>query len=86
MRDMGLFQLMMKKKELIPMVAFVSCAGFAALYSCWHALRKPEVVFNKTGNPEPWQNVDPTKPQKLLTINQEWKAIEELEKVRSVTK
>ncbi|XP_062998290.1 normal mucosa of esophagus-specific gene 1 protein [Elgaria multicarinata webbii] len=86
MANMGVFQLLMKKKELIPLVGFMSLAGFGALFACYHALKKPEVVFNKSGHPEPWQNVNPSQPQKLLTINQEWKPIEELEKVRKIMK
>ncbi|XP_060138736.1 normal mucosa of esophagus-specific gene 1 protein-like [Zootoca vivipara] len=42
--------------------------------------------FNKSGNQEPWQDVDFTKPQKHITLNQQWKPIEELEKVRKITK
>ncbi|KAG7232819.1 hypothetical protein INR49_008049 [Caranx melampygus] len=42
--------------------------------------------LNKTKNPEPWERVDPSKPQKLITINQQWKPVEELELVRRLTK
>uniref|UniRef100_A0A8B9P672 Uncharacterized protein n=1 Tax=Apteryx owenii TaxID=8824 RepID=A0A8B9P672_APTOW len=42
--------------------------------------------INKTGNPEPWEAIDPARPQKLLTIHQKWKPIEELEKVKKLTK
>ncbi|XP_033023466.1 normal mucosa of esophagus-specific gene 1 protein [Lacerta agilis] len=76
----------MKKKELIPLITFVGMAGGFAVYQSWHALRKPDVVFNKSGNPEPWQDVDFTKPQKHITLNQQWKPIEELEKVRKITR
>ncbi|XP_077173633.1 normal mucosa of esophagus-specific gene 1 protein [Paroedura picta] len=80
------FKIIKKQKELVPLVTIVSFAGFMAVYSSWHAFNKSEVVVNKHGNPEPWQHVDPTKPQKLLTLNQEWKPIEELEKVRKAMK
>ncbi|XP_062819038.1 normal mucosa of esophagus-specific gene 1 protein isoform X3 [Anolis carolinensis] len=86
MRNMGIFQLMMKKKELIPLIAFVSFAGIGATLASLNAMRKSDVIFNKTGNPEPWEHVNPTQPQKLITINQEWKPIEELEKVKKMMK
>ncbi|XP_044294953.1 normal mucosa of esophagus-specific gene 1 protein [Varanus komodoensis] len=83
---MGLFQHVMKHKELIPLLTVLSLTGCGLVYSAIHALRKPEVIFNKSGDPEPWQYVNPTEPQKLVTINQEWKPIEELEKVRKLMK
>ncbi|XP_048337978.1 normal mucosa of esophagus-specific gene 1 protein [Sphaerodactylus townsendi] len=86
MANMGFFQLLQKKKELIPLITFVSFAGFAAAFSMVHAFRKSDVIVDKRGNPEPWEHVDPTKPQKLITINQKWKPIEELEKVRKMVK
>ncbi|KAM3625454.1 uncharacterized protein V6R79_012391 [Siganus canaliculatus] len=42
--------------------------------------------LNKSSNPEPWEMVDPSKPQKLMTINQQWKPVEELQLVKSITK
>uniref|UniRef100_A0A8C5FNU2 Uncharacterized protein n=1 Tax=Gadus morhua TaxID=8049 RepID=A0A8C5FNU2_GADMO len=42
--------------------------------------------LNKTNNPEPWERLDPSKPQKLHTINQKWRPIAELEHVKSLTK
>ncbi|XP_042331261.1 normal mucosa of esophagus-specific gene 1 protein [Sceloporus undulatus] len=86
MGKMGVFQIMMKKKELIPLVAFVTFAGAGATFATLNAMRKSDVIFNKTGNPEPWEHVNPSQPQKLLTINQEWKPIEELEKVKKMMK
>nr|XP_056721952.1 normal mucosa of esophagus-specific gene 1 protein [Euleptes europaea] len=86
MANMGLFQLLMKKKELIPLIGFVTFAGCGAIFSALYAFRKSDVIINKHGNPEPWEHVDPTKPQKLLSINQEWKPIEELENIRKIMK
>ncbi|XP_060115930.1 normal mucosa of esophagus-specific gene 1 protein-like [Heteronotia binoei] len=86
MASLGFFQLLKKKKELIPLVSFVSFAGVAAVFSSLYAFTKSDVIVNKQGNPEPWEQVDPSKPQKLLSINQEWKPIEELEKVRKLMK
>ncbi|XP_044521006.1 normal mucosa of esophagus-specific gene 1 protein-like [Gracilinanus agilis] len=83
---MNLIQLMMKRKELIPLIAFVSLAGFGATAMSFYTLAKPDVIINKRNNPEPWENVNPNHPQKLITINQKWRPIEELQKVRKLTK
>ncbi|KAF1463032.1 UNVERIFIED_CONTAM: hypothetical protein FQV15_0002759, partial [Eudyptes pachyrhynchus] len=81
------FQILKAKKELIPLVGVVSFAAVGALsFSAYSLFSKSDVIINKSGNPEPWETVDPTKPQKLLTINQKWKPVEELENVRKLTK
>ncbi|XP_011783932.1 PREDICTED: normal mucosa of esophagus-specific gene 1 protein [Colobus angolensis palliatus] len=83
---MSFFQLLMKRKELIPLVLFTSVAAGGAssfaVYSFW----KTDVILDRKRNPEPWETVDPTTPQKLITINQQWKPIEELQKVQRATK
>ncbi|XP_057688402.1 normal mucosa of esophagus-specific gene 1 protein [Corythoichthys intestinalis] len=83
----GFFQMLNKKKELIPLIGIVSLAAMgAATISIYFLLTKSDVILNKTSNPEPWERVDPSKPQKLLTINQQWKPVKELELVKSLTK
>ncbi|XP_029314916.1 normal mucosa of esophagus-specific gene 1 protein [Cottoperca gobio] len=83
----GFFQILRKKKELIPLIGFVAFAATgAASAAIYFLLTKPDVILNKTRNPEPWERVDPSKPQKLITINQQWKPVEELEYVKSLTK
>lgn len=83
----GFFQLLRKKKELIPLIGFMAFAATGATTaSIYFLFTKPDVILNKTRNPEPWERVDPTKPQKLITINQQWKPVEELELVKSLTK
>ncbi|KFO99489.1 Normal mucosa of esophagus-specific 1, partial [Calypte anna] len=73
--------------QLIPLVGIVSFAAVGAFSFCVYSLfSKSDVIINKRGNPEPWETVDPTKPQKLLTVNQKWKPIEELENVKSLVK
>ncbi|KAM9094427.1 LOW QUALITY PROTEIN: normal mucosa of esophagus-specific gene 1 protein-like [Sarcophilus harrisii] len=74
---MNFLQLLMKKKELIPLVTFVSITGIAASMSIY-SFFKSDVIVNRRKNPEPWENVNPYKPQKLLTINQKWELVEEL--------
>ncbi|XP_032838912.1 normal mucosa of esophagus-specific gene 1 protein [Tyto alba] len=80
------FQILKAKKELIPLVGVVTFAAVGALSFSAYSLTKSDVIINKSGNPEPWETVDPNKPQKLLTIHQKWKPIEELENVRKLTK
>ncbi|XP_053450678.1 normal mucosa of esophagus-specific gene 1 protein [Nycticebus coucang] len=83
---MGVFQLLMKKKELIPLAAFMTIAAVGASSFALYSLGKSDVIIDRKRNPEPWENVDPSVPQKLVTINQQWKPIEELQKVRRATK
>ncbi|XP_012504650.1 PREDICTED: normal mucosa of esophagus-specific gene 1 protein [Propithecus coquereli] len=83
---MGFFQLLMKKKELIPLVVFTTFAAGGASSFAVYSLRKSDVIIDRKGNPEPWETVDPNVPQKLITINQQWKPIEELQQVRRATK
>ncbi|KAA0715317.1 Normal mucosa of esophagus-specific gene 1 protein [Triplophysa tibetana] len=83
----GFIQMLKKRKELIPLIGFV---GFAALGATTAAIyflfTKPDVILNKTRNPEPWEKLDPSRPQKLITLNQQWKPVEELELVKRLTK
>ncbi|XP_061889983.1 normal mucosa of esophagus-specific gene 1 protein-like [Entelurus aequoreus] len=83
----GFFQMLRKKKELIPLIGFMTLAATGATTaSIYFLLTKSDVILNKTSNPEPWERVDPTTPQKLFTINQQWKPVEELELVKRLTK
>ncbi|XP_006628702.1 normal mucosa of esophagus-specific gene 1 protein [Lepisosteus oculatus] len=81
------FQMLRKKKELIPLIGIMTFAATGATTACLYFLfTKSDVIINKAGNPEPWENLDPRKPQKLITINQQWKPVEELQMVKSITK
>ncbi|XP_058243358.1 normal mucosa of esophagus-specific gene 1 protein [Hemibagrus wyckioides] len=83
----GFVQMLRKRKELIPLIGFMAFAATGATSACIYFLfTKPDVILNKTSNPEPWERLDPTKPQKLITINQQWKPVEELEIVKKLTK
>ncbi|XP_050822642.1 normal mucosa of esophagus-specific gene 1 protein [Gopherus flavomarginatus] len=87
MANLGFFQLLRKNKELIPLIGFVGFAAVGALAASLYSLcTKSDVIINKSGNPEPWENVNPNQAQKLLSIKQEWKSIEELEKVKKMMK
>ncbi|XP_032199489.1 normal mucosa of esophagus-specific gene 1 protein isoform X1 [Mustela erminea] len=83
---MNFFQILRKKKELIPLMLIMTTAAGGASSFAVYSLLKPDVIIDRKRNPEPWETVDPTVPRKLLTINQEWKPIEELQKVRKATK
>lgn len=83
----GFIQLLRKRKELIPLIGFVGFAAAGAVSASFYFLMtKPDVILNKTSNPEPWERINPSKPQKLITINQQWKPVEGLELVKSLTK
>ncbi|KAM9764961.1 normal mucosa of esophagus-specific gene 1 protein [Menidia menidia] len=83
----GFFQMLRKRKELIPLIGFMGFAAtFATSAATYFLLTKSDVILNKSRNPEPWERVDPTKPQKLITINQQWKPVEGLEAVKALTK
>ncbi|XP_038599157.1 normal mucosa of esophagus-specific gene 1 protein-like [Tachyglossus aculeatus] len=83
---MGIFQILVTKKELIPLATIATIAGLGATSVSVYSLFKTAVILNMSKYPEPWENVDPTQPQMLLLINQQWKPIEELQKVRRLTK
>ncbi|XP_027870163.1 normal mucosa of esophagus-specific gene 1 protein-like [Xiphophorus couchianus] len=83
----GFIQLLKKRKELIPLVGFMAFAATGATSASLYCLfTKSDVILNRTTNPEPWERLDPSKPQKLITINQQWKPVETLEMVKSMTK
>ncbi|XP_004709465.1 normal mucosa of esophagus-specific gene 1 protein [Echinops telfairi] len=83
---MSFFRLLMKKKELIPLALIMTVAASGASSFAVYSLRKSDVITDRKNNPEPWETVDPTVPQKLITVNQQWKPIEELQKARKATK
>ncbi|XP_062860521.1 normal mucosa of esophagus-specific gene 1 protein [Trichomycterus rosablanca] len=83
----GFMQLLRKKKELIPLIGIMGFAAAGATSACIYFLfTKTDVILNKSENPEPWERLDPSKPQKLMTINQQWKPVEELEIVKKLMK
>ncbi|XP_066184500.1 normal mucosa of esophagus-specific gene 1 protein [Sylvia atricapilla] len=83
----GILHMLKNKKELIPLVTILSMAATGAVsFSIYSLLSKSDVIIRKLGDSEPWENVDPTKSHKLITINQKWEPIEELEKVKKLTK
>ncbi|KAK6475212.1 normal mucosa of esophagus-specific gene 1 protein [Huso huso] len=74
----GFFKMLKKKKELIPLIGIMTFAATGATsVGIYFLATKPDVILFKSKNPEPWETLDPSKPQKLLTINQQWKPVEE---------
>ncbi|XP_076983882.1 normal mucosa of esophagus-specific gene 1 protein isoform X3 [Tamandua tetradactyla] len=65
---MNFFQLLMKKKELIPLVMFMTFAASGASAFAIYSLGKTDVILDRKRNPEPWESVDPSTPQKCYTI------------------
>ncbi|NWZ43463.1 NMES1 protein, partial [Brachypodius atriceps] len=73
--------------QLIPLVGIISTAAVGAISFCIYSLfSKSDVIVHKFGSSEPWETVNPAKSQKLITIHQKWQPIEELEKVKKLTK
>ncbi|PNI75060.1 C15orf48 isoform 1, partial [Pan troglodytes] len=62
---MSFFQLLMKRKELIPLVVFMTVAAGGASSFAVYSLWKTDVILDRKKNPEPWETVDPTVPQKV---------------------
>uniref|UniRef100_A0A674DE02 Normal mucosa of esophagus-specific gene 1 protein-like n=2 Tax=Salmo trutta TaxID=8032 RepID=A0A674DE02_SALTR len=83
----GLIQIMRRRKQVIPLMGCMALSTAGAIFaSLYFLFTKNDVILNTSRNPEPWEGVDPSKPQKLVTINQKWRPIEELEQVKSMTK
>ncbi|CCD83261.1 conserved hypothetical pox protein [Squirrelpox virus] len=78
-----LLTLIGKHKELIPLVAAVGGAAVGATSFALYSLGKPGLVARRDGG-DLWEDVDPERPQKLLTVHQLWRAIPELEEVRRI--
>ncbi|CDQ75348.1 unnamed protein product [Oncorhynchus mykiss] len=68
-----------------PLIGFVALAAVGVTCASLYFLFT-RMILNKSTNTEPWERLDPSKPQKLVTINQKWRPIEELELMKSMTK
>ncbi|XP_078283436.1 normal mucosa of esophagus-specific gene 1 protein [Rhinoraja longicauda] len=81
------FSLLRRRKELIPLIALMAtAASFCTSAAIYFLATKSDVIINKTYNPTPWENIDPTKPQKIITVNQKWKPVDELQMVKGYSK
>lgn len=64
-----------KHPGLVPQIFFI-CLGMsgAAVYLIRLA-KGPHVTWNKTKNPEPWNNLDPTYQYKFVAITTDYKTL-----------
>ncbi|KAI9255494.1 NADH-ubiquinone reductase complex 1 MLRQ subunit-domain-containing protein [Sporodiniella umbellata] len=60
------------KHEIIPIYAVVGGACGLAGWYLTRLARGPEVVWDRTNNPYPWQNIDQDTQVKLMTVNQKF--------------
>lgn len=68
--------------QLLPLVTMVVTACTMGIsYSIYSLYQKPDVRVIKSESP-PWEKVDPTKPQKLITFRGKYERNEELEALR----
>lgn len=60
------------KHEIIPIYVTVGAACGLAGYYLTRLARGPEVVWDRTNNPYPWQNIDQDTQVKFMTVNQKF--------------
>jgi hypothetical protein len=74
-----------QKYELIPLVGLISCCVAGGVgFTIYAAYQKTDVRLNKYKRVEPpWEEVNPEERQKLVTYNQTYNKIPDLEKIRS---
>ncbi|GAA5829296.1 hypothetical protein JCM5353_001649 [Sporobolomyces roseus] len=56
----------------LPIVAVVGTACFGAAWYLTRLARGPDVIWDRHGNPEPWNNVQPGTNTKMHAINKEF--------------
>jgi hypothetical protein len=72
-----------KKFELIPLIGILGVACVGCVAYCGYALiQKSDIRLNKYAENPAYERVDPEKPQKLVTLNQKYQKIPELEALR----
>ncbi|XP_023242941.1 normal mucosa of esophagus-specific gene 1 protein-like [Centruroides sculpturatus] len=70
--------------ELVPLVCITAAATTGMVSSVlYHLIYNLDARFVKGDHPR-WELVDPEKPQKLITINQKWERIPELDELRKI--
>ncbi|CAO3690788.1 hypothetical protein G6F70_000883 [Rhizopus microsporus] len=60
------------KPEVAPIFVVVGGACSLAGWYLTRLARGPEVVWDRTRNPYPWQNIDQNTQVKLMTVNQKF--------------
>ncbi|KAH8915936.1 hypothetical protein BT69DRAFT_830077 [Atractiella rhizophila] len=56
----------------IPIVAIVGTACAGAGWYVWRLSQGPHVVWDRHGNPEPWNDVQQNQNTKFMTVNQKF--------------
>uniref|UniRef100_A0A674H519 NMES1 n=1 Tax=Taeniopygia guttata TaxID=59729 RepID=A0A674H519_TAEGU len=65
----GILHTLRTRKELIPLAGILSLAAVGAFSFCVYSLfSKSDVIIHKIGSSEPWETIDPAKPQKVICI------------------
>ncbi|XP_030911808.1 normal mucosa of esophagus-specific gene 1 protein [Geospiza fortis] len=63
----GILHTLRTKRELIPLAGILSFAAAGAFSFCVYSLfSKSDVIIHKIGSSEPWEAIDPAKPQKFI--------------------
>uniref|UniRef100_A0A674DE07 Normal mucosa of esophagus-specific gene 1 protein-like n=1 Tax=Salmo trutta TaxID=8032 RepID=A0A674DE07_SALTR len=63
----GLIQIMRRRKQVIPLMGCMALSTAGAIFaSLYFLFTKNDVILNTSRNPEPWEGVDPSKPQKVI--------------------
>jgi len=58
---------------LIPLFVFLGTGGImCGAYVTRLALKSPEACYDRRGNPEPWNNIEPTNQYKLFRVNMDY--------------
>lgn len=78
------WKILKTRYELLPLIAVLSLAcGMAVSFSGYSLWQKSDVRLNRKGHASPpWEEIDPEKRQKLVTFNQKYQKIPELEALR----
>ncbi|XP_072020162.1 normal mucosa of esophagus-specific gene 1 protein-like [Amphiura filiformis] len=69
--------------DLLPLVGImgtVCCLAFG--FVGYSIVKKSDVAVMRRRNPHPWQKIDPSEPQKLISLNQKWESTPAVEKLR----
>jgi len=58
---------------LVPLFCFCTAGTvMCAAYVTRMALKSPEACYDRTGNPEPWNKVEPTNQYKFFRVNMDY--------------
>ncbi|XP_078080582.1 cytochrome c oxidase subunit NDUFA4-like [Mustelus asterias] len=59
--------------SLIPLFVFIGTGSLgASMYLLRLALRNPDVSWDRKGNPEPWNKIEPNQQYKFFAVNTDY--------------